>query len=209
MNLRFKEQFPVDGLSKLSNLINMAVKSNSPRFTNSKNIEGQLYDEGSYVFNYNENISYSYEGKFTVCFWFKLKDKKHVDVAYPNTFKLILDSNTVIGGDLPSTTLDCDWHWAKITRDENDLITIQIDNTEIAQETSNVEFNLSSNSYIFVGNTNRYFTGYDIVCDDILIFEDKISYTDSNPTDYLDLGMFVKLIYIKEDGSVYAMREGV
>ena len=207
-NLRYVNEAPIDGMSKLSNMLNMAVKGANARFTNDKNITGQLYDEGAYTFNYNEDIAYKYTGKFTICFWFKLVNKNHIDEAYPNTFKLILNYNTVIGGDLPTSTLDCDWHWAKITRDKDNLITIQVDSDIVAQDTSTEELNLSDNSYIFLGNTNRYFTGYDIITDDILIFEDKISYTDTKPTNYLDLGRFVKLIYVKSDGTVWAMKEG-
>lgn len=206
-NLRYISETPIDSMGKFSNMLNMAVKGADPKFTNDKNIVGQLYDEGAYTFNYNEDIQYKYAGKFTICFWFKLVNKNHVDEAYPNTFKLFLNSGAIITGELPASTLDCDWHWAKINRDNNNLITIQVDNDIIAQDTSTEEFNLSDNSYIFLGNVNRYFTGYDIITDDILIFEDKISYTDNKPTSYLDLHRFVKLIYVKSDGTVWAMRE--
>ena len=163
-NLRYVNEAPIDGMSKLSNMLNMAVKGANAKFTNDKNITGQLYNEGAYTFNYNEDIAYKYTGKFTICFWFKLVNKNHIDEAYPNTFKLILNYSTVIGGDLPTSTLDCDWHWAKITRDKDNLITIQVDSDIVEDKVPISNKKLIDAAMIFVSSVYRYTTSYFSSC---------------------------------------------
>ena len=204
------ETLPKDCLNLLSNMINMAVKRGAPKFTNTNNIVGQLYTEGAFVFNYTETIPYKYTAEFTICFWAKFIDKGHIDEAFPNSIKLVLNDNSVISAPIPSGITQTDYNWYKVQRDKNNLISFYVNNTLIYSATSSVLFDLSDKSYLFLGNQNRYFTGYDVLVDDILLFESCVPYTDTLPTTYLDLVNFVKLLYIKSsDGSVWGMRESV
>jgi hypothetical protein len=154
--------------------------------------------------------AYKYDGEFTVCFWAKFNDLGRIDEAYPNAIHLILNDGTAIKTVIPSTIDMTAYHWFKIQRDSNNLITIYIDNSSVATQTSNAVFSLADNSYIFLGNTNRYFTGYEVITDDILIFGGISSATENTPSDYLNPANFTMLLYIKvSDGSVWGYKEEV
>jgi hypothetical protein len=61
-----------------------------------------------------------------------------------------------------------------------------------------------------MGNTNKYFTGYEVITDDILIFGGISSATENTPSDYLNPANFTMLLYIKvSDGSVWGYKEEV
>ena len=88
--------------------------------------------------------------------------------------------------------------------DENNLVEIFINGDKVASDTITEEFNLSSNSFVYIGNQNKYFTGSDVILDDVLILDNKISYLDTVPTGYMDLFRFYQLLYVEtETGKVY------
>lgn len=205
------EVTPSDALMSTQKLINMAIKRQDPKFVNSDNRVGVIFPSDTYLYQLNDDVNaYKYEGEFTVCFWAKFKDLGRIDEAYPNAIHLILNDGTAIKTVIPSTIDMTAYHWFKIQRDSNNLITIYIDNSSVATQTSNAVFSLADNSYIFLGNTNRYFTGYEVITDDILIFGGISSATENTPSDYLNPANFTMLLYIKvSDGSVWGYKEEV
>jgi hypothetical protein len=203
------EVTPSDPLMSTQKLINMAIKRQAPKFVNSDNRVGVIFPSDTYLYQLNDDVNaYKYEGEFTVCFWAKFKDLGRIDEAYPNAIHLILNDGTAIKTVIPSNIDMTAYHWFKIQRDSNNLITIYIDNSAVATQTSNAIFSLADNSYIFLGNTNRYFTGYEVITDDILIFGGISSATENTPSDYLNPANFTMLLYIKvSDGSVWGYKE--
>ena len=98
---------------------------------------------------------------------------------------------------IDESTVDVlDKFFVRITRNSSNLVEISINGDIVATDTVADTFNLSDNSYVFIGNQNKYFTGYDVIVDDILILDNKVSYLDTVPTDYLKLFRFYKLLYI-------------
>lgn len=199
------EVTPKDPLMSTQKLLNMAIKRSDAKFTNTDNRVGTLFQKDTYLYQLNNDIdAYKYTETFTVCFWAKFKDLGHTDEAFGNKIILILNDGTTISADIPSNVNMTNYHWVKIQRDTSDVITIYLDNTAIETQTSNAVFSLADNSYIFMGNTNRYFTGYDVIVDDILIFGGIVDATDTTPIDYLNPASFTMLLYIKvSDGSVW------
>ena len=63
-----------------------------------------------------------------------------------------------------------DWNWYKIQRDTNNIVTIYVNNEQIATGTNTAVFNLNDKSYIYLGNDSKTLTGYDVTVDDVLIF---------------------------------------
>jgi hypothetical protein len=189
----------------------MAIKRQDPKFVNSDNRVGVIFPSDTYLYQLNDDVNaYKYDGEFTVCFWAIFNDLGRIDEAYPNAIHLILNDGTAIKTVIPSTIDMTAYHWFKIQRDSNNLITIYIDNLSVATQTSNAVFSLADNSYIFLGNTNRYFTGYEVITDDILIFGGISSATENTPSDYLNPANFTMLLYIKvSDGSVWGYKEEV
>lgn len=199
------ESTPKDLLMSTQKLLNMATKQSEPKFTNTENRVGTLFKENAYFYQLNDNLdAYKYTGEFTICFWVKFKDLGKTDEAYGNKITLVLNDGTTISADIPTNVVMTDYHWVKIQRDSNNLITISLDNSAIKTETSNAVFSLADNSYIFVGNTNRYFTGYEVIVDDILIFGGASPAVKNTPNGYLNPASFTMLLYIKvSDGSVW------
>lgn len=206
------ESTPKDSLMSAQKLLNMATKQAEPKFTNTDNRVGTLFQKDTYIYQLNDDINaYKYTGEFTVCFWAKFKDLGHIDEVYENKIILILNDGTTISADIPKNVDMTNYHWVKIQRDSSNLITISLDNSAIKTETSNAVFSLADNSYIFVGNTYRYSTGYEVIVDDILIFGGVANATSTTPTDYLNpesFTSFTMLLYIKvSDGSVWGYKE--
>ena len=199
------ESTPKDILMSTQKLLNMATKRAEPKFENTENRVGTLFKENAYFYQLNDNLdAYKYTGEFTICFWAKFKDLGKTDEAYGNKITLVLNDGTTISADIPANVVMTDYHWVKIQRDSSNLITIYLDNSAIKTETSNAVFSLADNSYIFVGNTNRYFTGYEVIVDDILIFGGISSAVETTPNGYLNPARFTMLLYIKvSDGSVW------
>lgn len=214
-NYRWYEEIrPKDNLSKASKVIEMNSTRHEPKFTNKDSQVATTFRLNTYLMNI-ATVPYTYSGEFTICFWAKFVDKNKIDEAYPNSIRLILNDGTSVGATLPSTigtnktpVTYTDWNWYKIERNSNNVISIKVNNEEIASATNSALLDLNDKSYLFLGNLNKNFTGYDVTVDDILIFGGTCTYLNNIPTDYLELTKFYKLIYIKSsDNSVWAMRE--
>lgn len=204
------EVTPTDTLSNIPT-VNMAIKRDSPKFTNTDDRVGCVFKKDTFLFKLDDSsIAYNYAGMFTICFWCKFVDLGRTDEAYPNKIVLILEDGTTLDVVIPSTVDMTQYHWIKIQRDSTNEITFSIDGVTIFTQTETGALNLTSNSYLFIGNTDRYFTGYEVVCDDILIFSSALDSLDTVPTEYLDASNFSMLLYIKvSDGTVWGYKEEV
>lgn len=204
------EVTPTDVLMSAQKLLNMAIKRTDPKFTNTEGRVGTLFLKDSYLYQLNDDINaYKFDGSFTVCFWAKFKDLGRTDEAFGNKITLVLNDGTTLQADIPSTLNMTDaYRWVKIQRNDSNVITISIDDLVLLTQTETASFSLADNSYIFVGNTNRFFTGYEVEVDDILIFGGAPTSLDSVPTAYYDQSSFMQLLYIKvSDGSVWGYKE--
>lgn len=199
---------PTDALSKIPT-VNMAIKRTDPKFTNTDNRVGCLFKDSSFLYKLSDDTNaYKYDGMFTVCLWCKFTDLGRTDEAFPNKIVLILDDSTTLQADIPTTLDMTQYRWIKIERDASNKITISIDGTAILTQTETAPFNPTNNSHIFVGNTNKYFTGYEVVCDDILIFGSSLISLATPPANYLSPADFTMLLYIKvSDGSVWGYKD--
>lgn len=205
---------PIEFMSKSSKLIDMNTVRRDPRFSNKKGYVATTFKKNTYLYNVGE-IPYTYNKEFTVCFWAKFEKLKDVDEVHPNSIHIIFNDGTSIGATLPKTIgtdnkelVQTDWNWYKIQRDTNNIVTIYVNNEQIATGTNTAVFNLNDKSYIYLGNDSKTLTGYDVTVDDILIFGGVNEYLKDIPIDYLELSKFYKIVYIKvADNSVWAMRE--
>lgn len=164
-----------------------------------------VYTEGALTFESSENININFTDDFTICFWAKFIDKGNEDTAFGNVISLIFNSNVNLTVKIDETLFNTKKKFfVQITRDTNDLVDISIDGTSIASQTISDDFNLSNGSYLYIGTQNKWFTGSDIVLDDILLLDAKISYLNTVPTDYLELFKFYNLLYVEvSTGNVY------
>lgn len=64
------------------------------------------------------------------------------------------------------------------------------------------DFNLGSNSYFFLGNQNRYATGFIFDIDDIIIFDGSVD-SSFKPDDYVPTSIFTQLLVIDSSGQVW------
>lgn len=198
------EVMPTDTLSIVPT-INMGIKRELPKFTNDDDRVGCLFKKDEFLFKLDNNSNaYNYTGMFTICFWCKFVNLGRTDEAYPNSIILILEDGTVLQAQIPITVDMTQYRWIKIQRDSNDEITFSIDGVTIFTQIESGALNLTSDSYLFIGNTNRHFTGYEVVCDDILIFGSALDSLATVPTEYLNASNFTMMLYIKvSDGSVW------
>lgn len=96
-----------------------------------------------------------------------------------------------------------------IIRNSKNEVFLKINGKTIAQSTTaiTVPFNISSGrGSIFLGNLNRWSTGYTVNMDDILIFNKVIWEDDFTvlPTDYIDLSTLRHYLVIDAaTGNVY------
>lgn len=202
------EVTPTDKLSTIPT-VNMDIKRTDARFTNTDNRVGCLFKKDTFLYKLdNSSTAYNYTGMFTVCFWCKFVDLGRTDEAFGNKITLILEDGTTLQADIPPTLDMTQYRWIKIQRDVNNEITFTIDSNVILTQTETAPFNPTSDSHIFIGNTNRHFTGYEVICDDILIFSSCVRSLATAPTEYLSPTNFIMLLYIKiSDGSVWGYKE--
>ena len=195
---------PTDALSRIPT-VNMAIKGVSPKFTNDDNRVGCLFRDSSYLYKLSDDTNaYKYTGTFTVCFWCKFVN---LGRDYPNSITLVLDDGTVVQVAIPTTLDMTQYRWVKIERNASNEVTISIDGNVLLTQTETAPFNPTNDSHIFIGNTNKNCTGYEVVCDDILIFGGSLSSLATPPEGYLNPTDFIMLLYIKaSDGTVWGYK---
>lgn len=198
-----------DTLNKKSNWLNMGVSHVEPRFVNSSNITGAMYQQGSYAFNYNEDIYLNFTSMFTVRFWAKSSAGAITDDVYKNKI-LIVIAGTAVSVDIPDTVDLTVWNYFVLTRDIENKLDISINGNIIYTDTHAGDFNLNSDGYVYIGNQNRYATGFNFTIDDFVVYDGSVDATEV-AIDYLDLDTIKQILIIDASGQVwgYAYNSGV
>ena len=190
-----------DTLNKKSNWLDMGVSHVEPRFVNSSNITGAMYQQGSYAFNYNEDIYLNFTSMFTVRFWAKSSAGAITDDVYLNKIVIVI-AGTAISVDIPDTVDLTSWNYFVITRDIENKLDISINGNIIYTDTHAGDFNLNSDGYVYIGNQNRYATGFNFTVDDFVVFDGSVDATDV-ASDYLDLDTIKQILIIDASGQVW------
>ena len=190
-----------DTLNKKSNWLDMGVSHVEPRFVNSANITGAMYQQGSYAFNYNEDIYLNFKSMFTVSFWAKSSAGAITDDVYFNKVVVVI-AGTVISVDIPSSVDLTLWNYFIVTRDADNVLSISINGNVIYTDTHAGDFNLNTDGYVFVGNQNRYATGFNFDIDDFVVYDGSVDATVV-ASEYLDLSNLTQILIIDSSGQVW------
>lgn len=182
-NIRFNEA-PYDVIDKKANWVNMSVDKSKARFEieNDDNVAG-LFRHNGYIYNAEDNLSVKFDKNFTVVFWAKCPKKALTDNVYKNTLTIYLDSSNIITADISSIDVT-EWHQYSIVRDENSDIKISVDGTPVQTANNSTSLDLTGNSFIYFGSINQSATGYDVIADDILLFDGALDFSTTS-TEYL------------------------
>lgn len=191
-----------DLLNSSANWLDMGVTHVEPKFANGSNITGARYGMGAYVFNFNESISMNFSTTFTIAFWAKAVSGAIDDTVYKNNIVLVLETGDKLVVEIPNYFDLTEWHFYVITRDGDNNINFCIDATVLDTKVQSGDFNLGSNSYLFLGNQNRYATGFTFEVDDIIIFDGSVD-TSFKPDDYVSTSIFTQLLVIDSSGQVW------
>ena len=190
-----------DTLNKKSNWLDMGVSHVEPRFVNSANITGAMYQQGSYAFNYNEDIYLNFKSMFTVSFWAKSSAGAITDDVYVNKVVVVI-AGTAISVDIPNSVDLTLWNYFVITRDADNVLSISINGNVIYTDTHAGDFNLNTDGYVYIGNQNRYATGFNFDIDDFIIYDGSVDATVV-ASEYLDLNNLTQILVIDSSGQVW------
>lgn len=191
-----------DLLNSSANWLDMGVSHVEPKFANDVNITGARYGMGAYAFNFNESISMNFSTTFTIAFWAKAVRGAIDDNVYKNNIVLVLETGDKLIVEIPDSYDLTEWHFYVITRDSDNNINFCIDATVLDTKVQSGDFNLGSNSYLFLGNQNRYATGFTFEVDDIIIFDGSVD-SSFKPDDYVSTNVFTQLLVIDSSGQVW------
>ena len=189
-----------DTLNKKSNWLDMGVSHVEPRFVNSENITGARYSLGSYAFNY-EDIYLNFKSLFTVSFWAKSSAGAITDDVYLNKIVVVI-AGTAISVDIPNSVDLTLWNYFVITRDANNVLSISINGNVIYTDTHAGDFNLNTDGYVYIGNQNRYATGFNFDIDDFIVYDGSVDATVV-ASEYLDLSNLTQILIIDSSGQVW------
>ena len=189
-----------DTLNKKSNWLDMGVSHVEPRFVNSENITGARYSLGAYAFNY-EDIYLNFKSMFTVSFWAKSSAGAITDDVYFNKVVIVI-AGTSISVVIPNSVDLTLWNYFIITRDADNVLSISINGNVIYTDTHAGDFNLNTDGYVFVGNQNRYATGFNFEIDDFIIYDGSVDAT-SVASEYIDLSAITQILIIDSSGQVW------
>ena len=190
-----------DTLNKKSNWLDMGVSHVAPRFVNNANITGAMYQQGSYAFNYNEDIYLNFKSMFTVSFWAKSSAGAITDDVYKNKIVIVI-AGTAVSVDIPDTVDLTSWNYFVLTRDIENKLDISINGNIIYTDTHAGDFNLNTDGYVFVGNQNRYATGFNFDIDDFVVYDGSVDATVV-ASEYLDLSNLTQILIIDSSGQVW------
>ena len=189
-----------DTLNKKSNWLDMGVSHVEPRFANSENITGARYSLGAYAFNY-EDIYLNFKSMFTVSFWAKSSAGAITDDVYFNKVVIVI-AGTSISVDIPNSVDLTLWNYFIITRDADNVLSISINGNVIYTDTHAGDFNLNTDGYVYIGNQNRYATGFNFTIDDFVVYDGSVDAT-AVVSDYLDLDTIKQILIIDASGQVW------
>ena len=179
----------------------MGVSHVEPRFVNSANITGAMYQQGSYAFNYNEDIYLNFTSMFTVRFWAKSSAGAITDDVYKNKIVIVI-AGTAVSVDIPDSVDLTLWNYFIITRDADNVLSISINGNVIYTDTHAGDFNLNADGYVYIGNQNRYATGFNFVIDDFVVYDGSVDATVV-ASEYLDLSAITQILIIDSSGQVW------
>ena len=191
-----------DLLNSNANWLDMGVTHVEPKFVNDKSITGARYGMGAYAFNYNESVPMNFSTTFTIAFWAKAVRGAIDDNVYKNNIVLVLETGDKLIVEIPDSYDLTEWHFYAITRDGDNNINFCIDTAVLGTKVQSGDFNLGSNSYFFLGNQNRYATGFIFEVDDIIIFDGSVD-SSFKPDDYVSTNIFTQLLVIDSSGQVW------
>lgn len=193
-----KEDIPYDVLNSDAKLLNFGVGGEEAKFPFNVDNAAGWFKRNGYIVNAQDGLNMAFSSTFTVMFWAKFVNKPNTDDVYGNRWILILDDGSVLSIKIPTSVTVTDWNHYSIVRDVDGVIAMRINGTSVKVETNNAVFDLSNASYMYLGNTNRYMTGYEVIADDILIFDGALYDSDFTdlPDDYIDVSQFSQLLYI-------------
>ena len=178
----------------------MGVSHVEPRFVNSENITGARYSIGSYAFNY-EDIYLNFKSIFTVSFWAKSSAGAITDDVYLNKIVIVI-AGTAISVDIPNSVDLALWNYFIITRDADNVLSISINGNIIYTDTHAGDFNLNTDGYVYIGNQNRYATGFNFDVDDFVVYDGSVDATVV-ASEYLDLSNITQILIIDSSGQVW------
>lgn len=191
-----------DLLNSSANWLDMGVSHVEPKFANDNNITGARYSMGAYAFNYNESISMNFSTTFTIAFWAKAVRGAIDDNVYKNNIVLVLETGDKLVVEIPDYYDLTEWHFYVITRDSDNNINFCLDGSVVDTKVQSGDFDLGSNSYMFLGNQNRYATGFTFDIDDVIIFDGSVD-SSFKPDDYVSTSIFTQLLVIDSSGQVW------
>lgn len=197
---RFKiPNTPDDILNSNIDWVNVGILPNNPVFTSTTNSSG-MFRQNSLIYSNNTGFDFTFSDIFTVAFWAKATMGQITDTVYPNKFIVQLDASNILSVDIPTTITLTNWNYFDVTRSTDGNIYLRINGTTVGTFTSNTTpLNFLSNSYIYVGNNNRFSTGYEMSADDIFIIDTALHDADYTvlPTSYIDVDTFNYCLFIK------------
>ena len=189
-----------DTLNKKSNWLDMGVSHVEPRFVNSENITGARYSLGAYAFNF-EGIYLNFKSMFTVSFWAKSSAGAITDDVYLNKIVIVI-AGTAVSVDIPNSIDLTLWNYFIITRDADNVLSISINGNIIYTDTHAGDFNLNTDGYVYIGNQNRYATGFNFDIDDFVVYDGSVDAT-AVASEYLDLSNITQILIIDSSGQVW------
>lgn len=207
-----KVDIPYDVLNSDAKLLNFGVGGVEARFPANANNAAGWFKRNGYVVNAQDSLSMAFNSTFTIMFWAKFVDKLTTDDVYGNNWILILDDGSIISVQIPVWVTTTNWNHYSIVRDVDNIITMRINGTSVKTSTNSATFDLSNSSYMYLGNTNRYTVGYEVIADDILIFDGALYDGDfiALPDDYIDVSSFRQLLYIiTSTGEVWGYAQAI
>lgn len=197
--------------------VNMGVPFSEPRFLAVKSedlgTKSGKFMPYSFTYNYSANSICVFPGDFTFALWAKFPKKAITDEVYGNKFVFMLTNTETISVDIPNTVTVEDWNHYSICRTGSDIVA-RINGDTVGTLTSSNEANFLSDkgAYIYLGNQNKYSTGYDVIADDILLANVALWQEDFNIETldyYTDVSVLkFKFLYISSaTGYVYGYGE--
>ena len=177
--------------SKYSRYLNLYTTMEEPSVFNVKeNRMGDFYhNNGIYDFESGSKFnSYNFStSKFTIYFWLKFKPEfcNSDGSIVPNKAYIGMEDGNIYTCEIPN---DTEAHHYCLERDGNKTIYFFIDGKLKLMEYTNADFNMDSNSYIYIGNPIKHCFGNECYADDIYIYKGETLF-DTNgfdpPTEYL------------------------
>lgn len=161
------------------------------------------FKRGNGIYDFNggtQKDSYNFaKKKFTISFWLRFKDdfcNDSQDIEQ-SKFLIGMEDGTVFKYNLTVDT-SAAHHYCVMRTATN--ICAYIDGVKVIDEATDADFNMDSNSFIYVGNPYQWMTGSEFYADDIYFFRD-VNMWDTNgftpPDEYLYAGTDYYKLYIR------------